>query len=188
MRRRFFEAQDQSKKRAGKVLKLIQKLYRIERAARKGRFSAAERRAYREEHARPILEEMRKTLDAYAAEPGYLPKSPLGQAGGYTLRLWERLERYVEQGEVEIDNNLIENAMRLVAVARKNFLFAGSEAGAERAALFFSLMESCRRLEINPHEYLTDVLTRLPMTAPEEIGTLTPTGWKQALEQGITAN
>ena len=188
VRRKFFEAQGQSKKRAGKVLKLIQKLYRIERAAREGRFSAAERCAHREEHARPLLEEIRKTLDTYAAEPGYLPKSPLGKAGAYTLRLWERLERYVEHGEVEIDNNLIENAMRLVAVARKNFLFAGSEAGAERAALFFSLMESCRRLEINPHEYLTDVLTRLPMTVPEEIGTLTPKGWKQAREQGIATN
>ena len=188
VRRKFFEAQGSSKKRSGKVLKLIQKLYRIERATREGRFSFEERRAHREEHARPILEEIRKTLEEYAAEPGYLPKSPLGQAVGYTLRLWERLERYVEHGEVEIDNNLIENAMRLVAVARKNFLFAGSEAAAERAALFFSLMESCRRLAINPHEYLTDVLTRVPATAPEDLGTLTPKGWKQAREQGIIAN
>ena len=186
VRRKFFEAKDASKKRAGRVLKLIQKLYRIEREAREGRFSAEERRAHRELHARPVLEEIRRALEEYAAEPGYLPKSLLGKAVEYTLRLWERLERYVEHGEVEIDTNLLENSMRMVAVARKNFLFAGSEAGAERAALFFSLMESCRRLEIHPHEYLSDVLTRLPMTAPEEIGTLTPNGWKQARERATT--
>ena len=66
-----------------------------------------------------------------------------------------------------------------VAVARKNFLFAGSEAGAERAALFFSLLESCRRLGINPHEYLTDVLSRLATHPASRIGELTPSSWKE---------
>ena len=181
-RRRFFEAKKASKKRAGRVLKLIGKLYRIERVAREGSYSAEQRRAYREEHARPILEEIRQALDEYRAEPSYLPKSLLGQAVEYAVKLWKRLTRYVEHGEVEIDNNLVENSMRMVAVARKNFLFAGSEAGAEWAALFFSLLESCRRLEINPHEYLSDVLRRLPETAPEEMGTLTPREWRAARE------
>ncbi|MFQ5506705.1 MAG: IS66 family transposase [Planctomycetota bacterium] len=179
-RRYFHEAKDKSKKRAGKILKFIQKLYRVEREARDGGLSAEQRRAHRQEHATPILDAIHSSLVAYSNEPNFLPKSELGRGVKYALRRWEGLTRYVEHGDVEIDNNLCENSMRLVAVTRKNFLFAGSEAGAERAALFFSLLESCRRLGINPHEYLTDVLTRLPEIQDGQFDQLTPKGWKAA--------
>ena len=77
-------------------------------------------------------------------------------------------------------NNLIENSMRGIAVARKNFLFAGSEAGGHKAARLFTLVESCRRLGINPHEYLTDVLTRIPTTPYDQLVQLTPGCWRPA--------
>jgi len=94
----------------------------------------------------------------------------------------------VEFGQLEICNNLIENSMRLVAVARKAFLFAGSEEGAERAAQSFSLVESCRRPGINANEYLIDVLERLPRTSPQEYETLTPRELKAAREAHAVAN
>ncbi len=186
VRRYFIEAKEKSKLRAGKILKLIQKLYRIERESREGNFSAEHQCSHRQAHAVPILEAIKSNLAAYTQEPKYLPKSPLGQAVAYTLRRWDQLTRYVDHGDVEIDNNLIENSMRGVAVTRKNFLFAGSEAGAERAAVLFSLVESCRRLGLNPHEYLTDVLTRLPETPLDQLDALTPLGWKNAREAEAT--
>ena len=101
----------------------------------------------------------------------------------YALRHWPALTRYVEHGEAEIDNNLIENSMRPVALGRKNYLFAGSELGAEAAAILYSLTETCRRLGIHPQKYLVDVLDQLATTDAtngDQVRALTPTRWKLA--------
>ena len=84
----------------------------------------------------------------------------------------------MDYGEVEIDNNLVENGMRGIAVGRKNCLFAGSEAGAHKAAVLYSVIESCKRLGVNPQAWLADVLTRIPTTPLEELYKLTPLNWK----------
>lgn len=187
-RRYFTEALPKSKQRSGKILKLIQKLYRIEKHSRESGESYASRELRRKAEAPALLECIKNNLEAYQRGPNYLPKSKLGEAVGYTLRRWPELTRYVDCGEVEIDNNQIENGMRVVAVARKNFLFVGSEEGGHRAARLFSLVESCRRLEINPHEYLTDVLNRIRSTPTEGIAELTPMRWKQAQEPKVEAS
>ena len=178
-RRKFEEALETSKSRSGKILKLIQSLYRVERKARLDKMSFEERLALRQDKSKPILQAIKDNLDSLEKNSKLLPKSPLGKAVAYARKLWPELSRFADDGEVEIDNNLIENGMRSIAVGRKNFLFAGSEAGGHKAATLYSLMESCKRLEINPQRYLTDILTRIPTTSLDELRDLTPLRWKQ---------
>ncbi len=110
-----------------------------------------------------------------------LPKSELGEAISYTVNQWTRLTRFLSDAEVPLDNNAAERAMRQVAVGRKNWMFAGSAAGAERAALYYSLIVSCRNLDIDAYEYLSDVLQRMAED-PSRAGELTPRAWRAARE------
>jgi len=106
-----------------------------------------------------------------------LPKSPLGKAIEYAFGQWEWLETYIHNGLVDIDNNSCERSMRKVAIGRKNYMFVGSEAGGRTAAVFYSLLETCTRLGINPVEYLTDVLVLVNTHPQSRIAELTPHGW-----------
>jgi hypothetical protein len=179
VRRRFFEALQESPTEAKVVMAAIQKLYRIEREI-KG--LAPDRRvAVRRERAQPILEDLKALLETYSED--VLPKSKLGEAIRYALTEWPCLERYVDHGEAEIDNNSIENTLRPVAVGRKNYLFVGSPNGGEAAAVLYSLITTCKRLGINPWEYLNDVIERLPTHPMARIWELTPRGWQQARER-----
>src|SRR5690606_25892552 len=90
-----------------------------------------------------------------------LPKSACGEAFNYTLNLWPRLKRYIEDGKLEIDNNLIENKIRRIALGRKNYLFAGSHEAAKRAGMIYSFMAMCKLEEVNPLEWLTDILKNI---------------------------
>ena len=110
-----------------------------------------------------------------------LPKSPIGTAVGYFLNHADALARFLQDGRLEIDNNRCERAMRQVAVGRKNWLFAGSEAGGRRAATLYSLAVSCWELEIDPFAYLADVFERVSSTPSSEVASLTPRGWAAAL-------
>ena len=177
-RRKFREAQETAKARASKILKYIQGLYRIEADARSRGLTAIERGELRQSKARPILAALESCLRRLQAE--VLPKSDLGQAISYTLKRWPDFARYAEHGEVEIDNNMCENSVRGIAIGRKNYLFAGSDSGGVKAACLYSIVETCKRLEINTHEYLTNVLTRLPTTTPAETAQLTPLRWLEA--------
>ena len=107
-------------------------------------------------------------------------KSPLGDAVQYALARWPALMVFAGDGLVPIDNNSAERAMRKVAVGRKNWLFAGNEAGGKRAAVIYSLIETCSRLGINPQEYLTDVLQRVGSHPQSRVAELTPRGWLAA--------
>jgi hypothetical protein len=111
-----------------------------------------------------------------ALKPTVLPKSELGDAIGYTLRQWELLMRYLDDGCLEIYNNRVERQMRAVAVGRKNWIFAGSAAGGTRAAVLYSLIGTCGLLGVEPWAYLKDVLNRI--AAGEDPATLTPRLWK----------
>ena len=106
-----------------------------------------------------------------------LPKSPLGDAVRYLTNQWAALQRYVEDGRLAIDNNRAENQLRVVAVGRKNWLFAGSLEGARRAALLYSLVQSCKLVHVPPFDYLKDVLLRVATHPHARIGELTPKGW-----------
>jgi transposase len=182
-RRRFVEAAKTTSRRAKPVLHLIAKLYAVEKRAREANLAPADRARLRREVATPILQEVENLLREMVIAA--LPESVLGDAISYSMNHWPALVRYVDHGEAEIDNNLIENSMRPVVLGRKNYLFAGSEIGAEAAAILYSLTESCRRLKIHVYSYLVDVFRQLATvdpTNPEDIRALTPARWKAQQE------
>ena len=127
----------------------------------------------REEKARSILGEFKTWLSKNEG----LPKSPWGKAVCYALGRWDKLTLYVGDGRVEIDNNLIENAIRPIALGRKNYLFAGSHDAAQRAAIIYSLLGTCKKHEINPYDWLRDVLSRIPTHPHKRLDELLPHNW-----------
>jgi transposase len=171
-RRKFDEAINNDKVRAEQMLKMIQELYAIERRARADGLSYEQRKVMRQEESLPVL----TAIEAWLKEnlQQVLPKSAIGKAIAYTLTLWPRLLRYVEHGEAEIDNNLIENSIRPVAIGRKNYMFAGSHHGAERAAMMYSLLGTCKQNNIEPFTWLKEVLTRLPDHSIQRLEELLP--------------
>jgi len=177
-RRRYYEALVSAPREASAMLGKIQRLYRIEREAKEKGLDAEAIRRLRQEQARPILEEMRVELERLEAI--VLPKSMIGEAVTYMRRQWAALNRYVEDGRLSIDNNSAERALRRVAVGRKNWLFAGSLAGGKRAAVIYSLIETCKRIGADPFRYLRDVLERLPRMAGANLASLTPRAWLEA--------
>lgn len=171
-RRKFFEAQvtDQERARAG--LGYIGRLYDVERRTRE--LSPRDRQERRGLESRPILEQMKQWMQAQVI----LPKSPIAVAMGYVLGGWEALTRYVEDGDLSIDNNECERDIRPVAVGRKNWLFAGSDEGGRRAAILYTLVLSCRKSGVNPFDYLRDVLLRVSRHPASRVEELIPRNWK----------
>ena len=108
-----------------------------------------------------------------------LPQSKIGKAISYTLGMWHRLERYLDDGRYEIDNNWVENSIRPVAVGRKNYLFAGSHDAAQRSAMIYSLMTTCKKNEVEPSEWLTNVLNRIQDHPINRINELLPDHWNK---------
>lgn len=174
---RYFEkALDNDQGRAAFVLEKIQALYAIERRARELQLDVPARLALRQQNAVPILEELRLWLKTNLTE--VLPKSTIGEAIAYNLRRWDKLCIYATDGRLEIDNNLVENTIRPVALGRKNYLFAGSHDSAQRAAILYSILASCKICNVNPLEYLTDVLGRIQDHPIKAIEQLLPYNWK----------
>ena len=101
----------------------------------------------------------------------------MGKAVSYTLAQWESLEVYLKEPEIEIDNNLVENAIRPTALGKKNWLFFGDADAGQRSAIIYSIIESCRRHGIEPYTYLRDVLTRLPTMTNRQIKDVVPKAW-----------
>jgi len=180
-RRYFFEARASSEKEANEAIGLIARLYDVERDARD--LGPAERAALRRERAVPVLEAIRARLDTWSADA--LPKSDLGKAVAYARAQWPTLVRYVEDGDLQIDNNTVERAIRGVALGRKNWLFAGSYQGARRAAVLYSLVETCKAAGVDPFTYFADVLTRTATAKPRE---LVPAAWKAARDAAQAAD
>lgn len=183
-RRGFFEAQAQAPPIVGWLLNQIGMLYRWEAELRESRAGPAARQARRASHSRMVVARLKRALEKLA--PRYLPKSPLGQAIGYALNQWPLLERFLEHGEVEIDNNLVENAIRPSAVGKKNWLFFGSAEAGTRNAVVLTLVQNCRMHGVDPYAYLKDLLERLPrMTNRDDLTELTPRRWQQAREKAL---
>ena len=124
-----------------------------------------------------IVERIGKACVKLKQRGRHLPQSPLGKALHYTLGQWEGLQVFLSDGRLEIDNNLVENAIRPTAVGKKNWLFIGAAEAGQRSAVLFTIIENCRRLGINPYDYLRDVLTRLPRLTNHQTHTLTPAAW-----------
>lgn len=170
-RRKFVEVAELMKTqgRAHEALGFIKALYRIERRARL--LDDAQRYAERQRRAVPILNAFKAWLDTQAN--AVLPKSSLGAAVQYALKNWQALNRYTEAGYLEVDNNFAERCLRPVALGRKNFLFVGSERAGHAAAIYYSLIESCKVNKVNPLAYLTYVLghardASVTLPTPEE--------------------
>ena len=171
-RRYFFEALEETPGLARWILHQIGLLYRVESALRVRRAGPKLRQAVRASQSAMILARIEKALRRQW--PRYLPKSRMGEALAYALGQWDRLLKYRDDGRVEIDNNLVENAVRPTALGKKNWLFFGAPDAGERSAIIYSILESCKRHGIHQETYLRDVLTRLPSMKITEIDQLTP--------------
>ena len=159
-RRKWDKAKDNDPKRAEHALKKIQELYEVERNAREQALTFEERKELRQKESIPVLAELEAWMRDQLTQ--VLPKSAIGEAITYSLKLWKRLERYTEDGRWEIDNNAIENSIRVVALGRKNYMFAGSHEGARNAAMIYSFLGTCKINDVEPYAWLQDVLTRIP--------------------------
>jgi len=190
-RRKFHDAFKTGQTLAAGPLAAIQQIYQVETTLRQTHPApqAAERASLRHHRAAPLLQILKADLVALRQRPEVLPQSQLGKAIDYTLKLWGRLTLYLGHGQLEIDNNWIENGVRPVAVGKKNWLFVGGETTGQRAAIIFTLVECARRHGHDPELYLTDILERLPaMTNQDDLGALLPSRWKPATAAGATIN
>jgi transposase len=179
-RRYWWEARVSDSRRAHQALAYIARLYRIEDQLIE--VSDEQRRAARQEHALPILEQFGQWLDHEQRE--VLPKSPIAAASTYTRNQWQALQRYTEAGFLSIDNNVSERTVKTPALGRKNWLFVASETGGHRAARLFSLTASCKANCVEPFAYLRDIFARLPLLgdspSAEQLDELLPNRWLAA--------
>lgn len=174
-RRYWNNAKEQDPARAHHVLAYITRLYEVEQATRD--CDAEVRQAKRAEHAAPLLEQLGQWLEAET----FLPKSLIGKAATYTRNQWKALNRYLEDGDLSIDNNFAERAMRPIAIGRRNWLFVGSERAGHRAAILTSLVASCKVNFVEPWAYLKDVFTRMACKPTDsELTELLPDCWLKA--------
>jgi len=177
VRRGFHEALSEGRAAAW-LVRQIGLLYAVEKHLRQQHAGPQLRAAVRAWQSRPILKRLRGAMEIVRRR--VLPQSLLGQAIDYALSRWEALTRYVEDGRLEIDNNLCENAIRPTAVGKRNFLFVGHPEAGQRSAVIYSVLGSCRRQGLNPDEYLQDVFERLPKAKTSELKSLTPAAWAKA--------
>ena len=173
VRRKFVEALDEDKHHASEALVYIGKLYALEKEMSDASLSPHEVCLRRQKEAYPIIQAFEQWLLSVSTH--VLPKSRIGKAISYTYVLLPRLSRYVNDGRYRMDNNGIENAIRPLAVGRKNYLFCGNHDAAIRAAIVYSFFGSCKAHGIDPRAWLEDVMRRLPTES--DIARLLPTHW-----------
>jgi transposase len=173
-RRKFDEAASSRPVEATEVMARIAKLYKLEK---EGRDMAPEDRCrFRQERSKPIIDGIFKRLEELRSAT--IPSEPLRKAVNYALNQREALYRYLDDGRLKPDNNTAENAIRPLALGRKNWLFAASERGAQATALFYSLVQSCKACEVNPWEYLDDMLRRIMAHPVNRLRELLPDQWQ----------
>jgi transposase len=177
-RRYFVEAMGERPKAVELVLRLIARMYRLEREWDEANVGAA-RAALRREHLAGLLRWLRRL--AMGLREGALPRSLLGKACTYLLDHWEPLTAHLQHSQSRLDNNLVENAIRPSAIGKKNWLFIGHPDAGQRSAIIYSIVVSCQRHGKDPLAYLRDILTRLPaMTNRDDLAALTPARWRHA--------
>jgi len=183
-RRKFQDALSNDKKSAEYALSLIQELYAIEREVKETETSENKevffkrRKEVRLLKSLPVLDKIKEFLDVELNKQ--LPKSPMGKAVAYTLNLWKKLNVYTIDGRLEIDNNLIENKIRPVALGRKNYMFAGSHESAQLVAMAYSFFASCKQNDVNPNLWLKDILDRILDHKANKLHQLLPDLWKKS--------
>ena len=170
VRRKFYEAKDSDVDRAAYALSIFKQIYTHERSWKDK--TPEQRKELRQKQVKPLLEELKTWVDDESLK--VLPKSPIGKAMRYILNQWPKLQNVLEDGRLEIDNNLIENKIRPLALGRKNYLFAGSHKGAERIAMMYSFFGTCAAHDVNPYDWLKTVLEQIPTIPINQIHTLFP--------------
>ncbi len=175
-RRRFYKALQESLQDGLWFILKIRELYRIEDSLREASFE--ERRRVRLARTPAIWREMKHRAEQLRKDPRVLPASTLGKAARYFLKEYTAMVGYLRDGRFEMDNNLVENDVRPSALGRRRWLFIGHPDAGWRSAVIYTIIQSCRRRDINPQEYLTDGLRRLPSMNAAEVKELTPSRWK----------
>jgi transposase/uncharacterized coiled-coil protein SlyX len=159
-RRGFEKALDYDKDKAEYAMAKFQELYKIENKAKQQGLTSTQRHELRLNESLCVLNELGTWIvETYKTS---LPQSPLGKATAYCIHRWDKLMNYLKDGSLEIDNNMAENSIRPIALGRKNYLFAGSERGAQRAAMFYSFLGTCKKNNVNPFDWLKKVLELIP--------------------------
>ena len=182
-RRKFIDAQKSESKLAAETVARIGELYAIERTAKERELDDDARRELRQKCSVPIADELFAWMAATQAT--VLPKSPMGEALAYTLKLEAALRRYLENGRLSIDNNAAERALRAVAVGRKNWLFFQTEGGGETAIVLLSLVMTAKAIGLDPRVYLRDVMLRIARET--DVAKLTPHGWRKHFQVEVEA-
>lgn len=190
IRRHFEQALDENRKAAEFVMAEIQKLYQIERNCNENQLTDDERKAKRQELARPIMEHLKAWMETEGIK--YSERSLMGKAVTYAYTRWNNMMRYLEDGAIQIDNNLAENAIRPITLDRKNYLFCGNHEAAGWMTIICSLIGTCKEHNVNPRLYLNDVIAKLPyivqpckQTNYSDLLQLLPHIWKQTHTDAI---
>ena len=180
VRRAYKESLSENVNLAEYALTQIQHLYKVERVCKEANYSAQKIQQERERLCLPIIEQLRSWIEENY--PKVLPKSRIGKAMQYNYSLMDRLKKYIYNGELMIDNNMAENAIRPITLSRKNFLFCGNHSAVENAAIIFTIVGCCKEQKINTREYLNDILTQMPYYLEEkkELTELLPHRWIEA--------
>jgi len=179
IRRHFEQALDENRPMAEHALTEIQHLYKIEHMCDDAGLSPEERKAKRQELARPIMEAMKLWMETEGVK--YSESSLTGKAITYAYTRWDNMMRYLEDGRLRLDNNLAENEIRPITLGRKNYLFCGNHEAAQNMAVVCSLLATCRNHDVNPRDYLNDIISQMPYHAKashEELLQLLPHKWK----------
>jgi transposase len=182
VRRKFVESLKNDPLRAQFALEHIQLLYRLERQAEEEGMNKEQIEELRKTKAYPLLQAFEKWLEANIFQT--LPKSPIGKAISYTYNIYPRLVRYVIDGRYKIDNNGVENGVRPLALGRKNYMFCGNHEAAKRTAIIYSLLGTCKINNVNPPEWLSDVLNRIPDCKMNDLHKLLP-GYQMKNNDGV---
>ena len=173
VRRKFFEAKEQDPMRAKIAMDYIGKLYAIEKHLRETD-PTPEQILQQREPSLVLLKEFKSWIQDQLNSGKVLPKSAIGKAMAYTLNQWDKLLVYTQHAQVQIDNNLIENSIRPIAVGRKNYLFAGSHQAAQNAAMLYSFLGSCKINQVEPFAWLKKVLETINETKASQLHLLFP--------------
>lgn len=177
-RRKFYEAQDNDPERAKHVLKLFAEIYKLDKQISQTFADKKEEiQKQRLEKIKPLFEEIKSWIEKRSLK--VLPQSPIAKAMRYYIEQYPKLEAVLLDPQIKLDNNLIENKIRPLALGRKNYLFAGSHRAAQNIAMIYSFFASCKANNINPYEWLRDVLEKLPEYNIQKIEELLPDKWNK---------
>ena len=162
------------------ALKEIQLLYRVEHECDDRNLTTEQRKEERLKKSKPVMDALKLWMETEGIK--YSPASQIGKAVTYAYTRWGNMMRYLEDGRIRIDNNLAENAIRPITLGRKNYLFCGNHEAAVSMSVICSLLATCKAHEVNPRDYLNDVIARMPYLQKEsyeELLQLLPHKWKK---------